>query len=85
MAINVLRGGKTANNWSGHGWNTKLGNLKAGPIFVRFEMASKGGGVSDVMVKLDKDEFERIAKAMMRSNPKAAIKAFAAAMQDDFD
>jgi hypothetical protein len=84
MAIEVLRGGETASRWSGNGWGARLGTVKSGKVSVRFKMASKGGGTSDVLVKIDHENFEELAKAMMRANSKGAIKAFGVALQEGF-
>jgi hypothetical protein len=80
MAISVLRGGETAYAWSGEGWAVQLDHAD-NAIMIKFKISSKGGGVTDVMVKADSRSFRAIASAMMRADPVQSIEAFCAAMQ----
>ena len=82
MAISVLRGGETAYAWSGEGWAVRLDHADHA-IMVKFKISSKGGGVTDVMVKADSRSFKAIASAMMKADPARSIEAFCAAMQSE--
>jgi hypothetical protein len=81
MAIEVLRGGETARAWSGTGWDVSLVPSSPNAIRIKFKIASKGGGTTDVSVQVDSDSFKDFARAMMKANQNKAIKAFGAALQ----
>jgi len=80
MAISVLRGGETAYAWLGEGWAVRLDHADHA-MLVKFKISSKGGGVTDVMVKADSRSFKAIASAMMKADPAwttpASLRAFA--------
>ena len=44
-------------------------------------MPSKGGGVTEVSLRISPDNFEDVAKAMLTADEDAAIRAFGAALQ----
>jgi hypothetical protein len=82
MAISVLRGGETAYAWSGEGWAVRLDHADHA-IMVKFKISSKGGGVTDVMVKADSRSFKTIAPAMLKADLVQSISAFCATMQSE--
>jgi len=43
-------------------------------------MPSKGGGTTEVRLHVDRDDFAELAKAMIKADRNAALKAFGAAM-----
>lgn len=83
MSIEVLRGGVTAREWSGSGRNVRVStdDLHYSAFQIRFDMPSKGGGDTDVLVRVTASSFKEIAEAMMVTNPQAAARAFGAALQ----
>jgi hypothetical protein len=81
MVIEVKRGGVTSPRWSGDGANVRvLPSREAERLSIRFDMPSKGGGYTDVAVRILPDSFEEIAKGMVVSDPIAAVRAFGKAL-----
>lgn len=75
MTITVLRDGATAHHWSGQGRDFQLrcdGQLW---VAMDFSMPSKGGGTTDVSVRIDAASFKDLCEAMMRVGPNEAVKA----------
>lgn len=86
MAIKVLRGGRTAREWSGYGKNVHVSHSKGdqwneSSADIGFFIDSKGGGETQILVKIQTQSFEALAKAMLKADPEAAIKAFGATLQ----
>ncbi|MDW6020647.1 hypothetical protein SAZ10_02600 [Mesorhizobium sp. BAC0120] len=46
-----------------------------------FSIPSKGGGDTIIELQIESDSFAELAAAMMKADPKAATKAFGAALQ----
>lgn len=89
MTITVKRGGLTANYWSGRGNNVRLKHKEGSGdvpshVQIRFIMASKGGGDTEVQVEIDADSFDDLAKAMASTSREQAAKSFGAALAEAF-
>ena len=81
MAIEVMRGGKTAPTWSGFGYNIKVSGVSdPARLSIFFEIASKGGGTTQIAVRVKPDSFDEVAAAMIKAAPKDAVRAFGKAM-----
>ena len=91
MSIVVQRSGVTARHYNREDTKTTLseGKMPGHPARrgarIHFTMASKGGGESDVLVSISPQDFAQVAELMFEADQNAAIKAFAAVMQDGID
>lgn len=86
MGVSVLRGGVTSRTWSGSGSEGTIGYLSgwgttAPLVTLSFQMPSKGGGETQVLVQIDPESFERLATCMLNASKEDAIRAFGAALQ----
>ena len=79
MTIKAFRAGETARTWSDDP-NDETLSCEIDYISVRFSMPSKGGGVTEVDVRITPDSFGDFAKAMVTVESAAAIRAFGAAL-----
>jgi hypothetical protein len=84
LAIHILRGGVTSPYWTFEGGNVSVSS-GSDEIKISFSIRSKGGGRTGLRIEIKKDSFETVAGAMMKSDPKAAMKAFGAALQQETD
>ena len=82
MTIEIKRGGESTGYWSDDGWDVEvLHNTPGKNIEIRFSIASKGGGTTNVIVCVNSDSFGQITNAMMKADADRAIKAFESAMR----
>ncbi len=85
MTIKIQRGGLSSRVWSGRGWDPKLRLSAYHPESItldfKIDSGGRGGGTTEVLVSIDGESFEHIAQTMIQANPKAASRAFAAALQ----
>ena len=83
MTIIIRRKGLTAPYWSTVEaaypavYATKLPNA----VCVDFTMSAKGGGRTQVIVRMKADSFKELASAMVRADHAEAIKALEAALR----
>jgi hypothetical protein len=82
MTIEIKRGGESTGYWSEDGWDVEvLHNTPGKNIEIRFSIASKGGGTTNVIVCVNSDSFGQITNAMMKADTDRATKAFESAMR----
>lgn len=81
MAITVKRGGETSSIWSGSGWDVRLARRLGEALLIKFKIASKGGGTTDILVKIEKDSFDDVARTMFRTSNRSAMSAFIDALR----
>ena len=81
MAIKVKRGGITARTWTPVNHPVTLNHSQGDSVSIRFMMDSKGGGVTEVLVEVDRESFGAFVQHMMAADRNAALKAFGHALQ----
>jgi len=81
MAIEFKRKGRTAKDWYSYGPAYAFGFAPDRSLNVALDLASKGGGVTEVMIQADAESFREIALAMIVADREAAISAFGEALQ----
>jgi hypothetical protein len=83
MAIEVHRGGESASYWSGSGWGMRLYGWvgRAASLNLRFKLASKGGGTTDVLVEIGETSFPEVAREMVKASAGVTIAAFVRALR----
>jgi hypothetical protein len=80
MSVKAFRSGETSPNWSEDPYGEKVVTRHKRLDF-EFSMPSKGGGVTEVSLRVSPDSFEDVAKAMLTASEDEAISAFGAALQ----
>jgi hypothetical protein len=75
-ASTVRRGGITANRWYGTIYSVAVN--AASELQIRFSMASKGGGYTDVQVEIPPDDFQTILEMMSLVDRQVAMEAMSA-------
>ena len=75
MTIKAYRSGETATYWSADPYYEKLTH-QDNQITFEFSMPSKGGGGTEVQVRITSESFEAVAKAMNDANEEVAARAF---------
>ncbi len=79
--LRAFRRGATANRWKETFKRTSMyvtnGNLNLDTV-----INSKGGGKTEVMIRVTENGFEELASKMMEANPEKALKAFGKAIQE---
>jgi hypothetical protein len=79
VTIKAFRRGETAHRWTDDCRNEKLTH-EADQIFFTLSMPSKGGGFTEVYLRVTSESFEDVAKAMNDTNQNAAIRALVRAV-----
>lgn len=80
MAIKASRGGVTAPQW----YQSDIPVIvrsSPGSITMHLQLDSKGGGQTEVMLSVDRKDFEELLAAMLDSDFDGALKSFAVACQ----
>jgi hypothetical protein len=81
MSIKAYRAGLTATDWSSDPYDERLIAPQQSNCFkFHLKMPSKGGGVTEVELRISSESFTSVAEAMMAVNEDAAIRAFGAAL-----
>jgi len=80
MAIKADRGGKSSNNWYQRDLpvNIATHNRK---LELWLELDSKGGGVTDIRIEVEKTSFEDLLSAMLQCDFDRTARSFATACQ----
>src|SRR4051794_14255835 len=76
MAVHVQRKGKTAKDWVYADEAVVFGWKKDGTVQVRFDMDSKGGGITQSKLRVTNESFAELALAMVQADRESAISAF---------
>ena len=71
MTIKAYRAGETVSHWSNDPYCEKLSQI-TDQILFDFSMPSKGGGVTEVQLRVTGESFDAVAKAMFDANMDAA-------------
>jgi hypothetical protein len=79
MSFKAFRSGETSPKWSDDPYDEKIVTRHKRLDF-EFSMPSKGGGVTEVSLRVSPDSFEDVAKAMLTAGEDEAIRAFGAAL-----
>jgi hypothetical protein len=76
MAITVNRGGVTANYWYDTGIKAKA-DVFGEELKIRFQLDSKGGGITQVQVNIARSSFQELLEGMLDCDFEHTINAFA--------
>ena len=75
MGITASRGGVTSSTWYETGIPVSV-EESSGAVGLRLTLDSKGGGQTDVLVKIPPEDFEHLIKQMIAINPDKTIGGF---------
>jgi hypothetical protein len=85
MAINVKRAGVTARYWTTTGAQVRVQqDLGKKVVGLLFEIASKGGGYTQIRVEISPESFTEVVTAMVLVDTEAAAASFGAALVEGF-
>lgn len=79
MPITVNRGGVSSRDWYESGLKADATSYND-ELKIRFELDSKGGGRTDVMVNIDKDSYAKLIGLMFKCDFERTITAFGSAL-----
>ena len=80
MAIKADRGGASSNNWYESGLPVRL-SVQGGVVELWLALGSKGGGVTDVRVEIEKASYEELISAMLQCDFDNTVRSFATSCQ----
>ena len=79
MSIKAHRSGETSPHWSHDPYGEKI-VTRFDRLDFEFSMPSKGGGVTEVSLRIAPESFAEVARAMLTADEDAAIRAFGEAL-----
>lgn len=80
MAIKADRGGKSSNNWYQRDLPVNIATYDR-KLELWLELDSKGGGVTDVRIEVEKASYEELLSAMLDCDFNRTVRSFATACQ----
>lgn len=80
MAIKADRGGKSSNNWYQRDLPVNIATHDKKLEFW-LELDSKGGGVTDIRIEVEKASYEDLLSAMLQCDFDKTVRSFATACQ----
>lgn len=74
---NLMRGGRKATRWTAENSEIQIfHNPGEGAIDIRTSMPSKGGGTTEITIKIGRNDFKYILYAMLIASPKLFIEQY---------
>lgn len=80
MAIKADRGGKWSNNWYQRDLPVSVAT-RDGKLELWLDLDSKGGGVTEIRIEIERDSYEELLRAMLECDFDKTVRSFATACQ----
>jgi hypothetical protein len=82
----VFRSGETVSYWNHETNDVEIDNFRGDPskLEIRFKLASKGGGVTDVSLRIEKLGFDAVLNEMWKIDPEWVVKLMARQLNGHF-
>lgn len=85
LRAKVYRSGETVRKWNFETTDVTIDKFRSGPhLEIRFKLASKGGGVTDVSLRVDPIGFDTLLNEMWKISPEHIAKLMARQMNAHF-